>query len=115
MNRRRKAERTEQYDGETYRRLCQIIAFNLRALRASRGFTQEKAAQTCGLSTISYVRVELGATNVTLLTLARIADGYEVSALMLLESMGAEGGSHGFAKNLAGAQPIDTVPAKEHP
>lgn len=80
----RKTSRASLYDGESYRQLLASLAVNLRRLREQRGWTQEQAAERCDLSLIQYARVETRKTNVTFVTLARLADGFGVPPAQLL-------------------------------
>lgn len=80
----RKTTRASLYDGESYRQLLATLAVNLRRLREQREWTQEQAAERCELSLIQYARVETRKTNVTFVTLARLADGFGVSPAQLL-------------------------------
>lgn len=50
----------------------------LRALRTSKGWTLEKAAEQTGVDWRHVQMVEVGDTNVTLLTLVRLAEGFGV-------------------------------------
>lgn len=54
------------------------IGRRLRALRISRGWTLDKAAEQTGVDWRHVQMVEAGDTNVTLLTLVRLAEGFEV-------------------------------------
>jgi transcriptional regulator with XRE-family HTH domain len=56
-----------------------IIAENLRRLRADRGWTQEEAADRAGLQQPSYARIELGRSpDVKLSTLLKLAQAFDV-------------------------------------
>lgn len=82
--RRQRSERVPQYESEAYTRLTKSLALNLRRLRVLRGWTQEEAGHRCGMLMQQYQRVESGAVNVTLTTLARLSEGYGVAASELL-------------------------------
>ncbi len=78
---RRRSKRLPLYDSATYRALRDRVGVNLRLLREARGWSQEEAAHRCGdMAPPYYRRVELGGTNVTTLTLARLCDGLGVDA-----------------------------------
>lgn len=51
---------------------------NLRRLREERGWTQAEAAERCGMSFQQLSQVESGRSNVTLVTLCRLARGLGV-------------------------------------
>lgn len=55
------------------------IGARLRALRKVRGWTLDKAAEQTGVDWRHIQMVEAGQTNVTLLTLVRLAEGFGVA------------------------------------
>ncbi len=63
------------------------LPVKLRALRASRGWTVEQAAEKIGLTQDNLSRIERGLRHPRATTLQRIADGYgvRVEELMALE------------------------------
>jgi transcriptional regulator with XRE-family HTH domain len=66
----------------------EIIAANLRRLRAERGLSQDQVADAAGLQTASYSRVERGESDDVLLsTLQKIATGLDVGVLELLDGI----------------------------
>lgn len=81
---RRKSERQPQYASPTYRALLARIARSVRAHRLARGWSQEEAADRCGMSTRLFQQVEAGASNLTMTTVARLLDGLEIEASELL-------------------------------
>jgi transcriptional regulator with XRE-family HTH domain len=84
MERRRRALRLPLYEARTYRRTVAALAKNLKRLREQRGWTQEQASEACGLGVRALQALELGERNVTLVTLAQVADGFGVSVASLL-------------------------------
>jgi len=86
--RRGKEEREAFYRSAAYRDLEARLAANVRALRAERDWSQELAAEQCGLSPRVVQTVEAG-TNATLVTLARLADGFDVDVTRLLRARAA--------------------------
>lgn len=55
------------------------IGARLRALRKARGWTLDKTAEVTGVDWRHVQMVEVGDTNVTLLTLVRLAEGFGVA------------------------------------
>lgn len=62
----------------------QILAHNLRALRAERGWSQEEFADRCGLHRTYVGAIERGERNVTLNTLDNIAGALGISSAELI-------------------------------
>lgn len=56
----------------------------LRALRGDREWTQERAAERCGLVPRHYQKLESGEVNITLKTLQRLCDAFGVDVTELL-------------------------------
>jgi transcriptional regulator with XRE-family HTH domain len=54
------------------------IGARLRALRAARGWTLDKASEQTGVDWRHIQMVEVGDSNVTVLTLVRLAEGFGV-------------------------------------
>jgi len=80
MRPRNKA-REARYESAAYLGLLGRIGANVRRLREAKGWTQEEAAFQCDdLAAPLLRRIELGATNITALTLSRIAEGFGVDA-----------------------------------
>lgn len=83
--RRRNTDREALYASPAYRALLGRIGANVRRLREAKGWTQEECADRCGeMSAPLLRRIELASTNVTALTLARLAEGLDVDAAELL-------------------------------
>ena len=76
--RKRRVDRIDQYESPVYQELQQRLAAGLKRIRAENDWTQERAAQECGMSTRLYQRCEAGDSNVTLTTLARICSGFQI-------------------------------------
>jgi transcriptional regulator with XRE-family HTH domain len=83
--RRYRAERQKQYESPVYRELAERIAANVRILRAKRGWSQEKAAHRGAMATRILQRVEAAEVNITLTTLARLCEGFDVDGRDLLK------------------------------
>lgn len=65
-----------------------IIADNIRRLRAERGWTQEETADRAGLQQPSYARIELGRSpDVKLSTLLRLARAFDVRLADVLDGV----------------------------
>jgi transcriptional regulator with XRE-family HTH domain len=82
--RRQRAERADQYRSRTYRLLLGSLAANVRALRKMNGWTQEDAAEKCGMAVPVYQRIEAAGVNLTFTTLARLCNGFQVEAQRLV-------------------------------
>jgi transcriptional regulator with XRE-family HTH domain len=61
-----------------FRRALRALGLRVRALREARGWTLEQAAEAMALDLKHLQKVESGLLNVTMVTLLRIADGFEV-------------------------------------
>ena len=64
--------------------LRDIVARNMRRLRAARGLSQESLAHECGINRTYLSGVERSERNVSIDNIARIAKGLGVEAWMLL-------------------------------
>jgi transcriptional regulator with XRE-family HTH domain len=82
--RRRRTDRASLYRRSSYRELTRRLAANVRRMRLANGWTQEQAAEYCEIGSRMYQTIEAGDTNVTLVTLARLADGFDVESGELL-------------------------------
>lgn len=83
--RRSNPARESLYESPAYAVLLGRIGTNLRRLREAKGWTQEECAFRCGdMAAPLLRRIELAATNVTALTLARLAEGLGVDPSELL-------------------------------
>lgn len=88
--RRRKEERAKLYESPVYKDLQQKLSANVRSLRKAKGWTQEEAAHRCGMPVRLLQGVEAGTENVTLITLSRLVEGFEVDVVVLLGSTSEE-------------------------
>ena len=67
-----------------FRELQRRFAENLTRLRAAQGLTQEQLGQRTGLHWRHLQKMEAGESNVTMVTMARLADGLGVDARDLM-------------------------------
>lgn len=66
---------------------------NLRRIREAHGWTQAEAAERCGgMSYQHFAQVESGRSNITLVTLCRVASGLGVDVVELLAGGAADDG-----------------------
>ena len=65
--------------------LRDVLAKNMRRLRAERGLSQEALAHDCGINRTYLSGVERSERNVSIDNIARIARGLKVKAWMLLD------------------------------
>lgn len=84
MAKRRRKERQPLYESAKFLEITALLAANLRALRAQRDWTQEQAAEHCGLPFQTYQPIEYASTNWTAVTLSRLCEGFGVDAAELL-------------------------------
>ena len=84
QQRRRKVERAKLYESPVYLELTKRLASNVRRVRVAKGWTQEEAAHHCGMPVRLLQGIEAGTNNVTLVTLARLVEGFSVDAQKLL-------------------------------
>ena len=78
MPRSRRTERAHLYEGPTFRAIQRRVADRVKKLRNAAKLSQEDAAAKCGLDVRLYQRVERLESNLTLTTLARLVDGFQV-------------------------------------
>jgi transcriptional regulator with XRE-family HTH domain len=72
---RRRPERRWQYESAAYRELVERVAVNVLRRRERGGWTQEALAERCEMSLRHVQAVEGAEMNLTLVTLARLAEG----------------------------------------
>jgi transcriptional regulator with XRE-family HTH domain len=65
--------------------LRDVLAKNMRRLRAARGLTQEALAHECGINRTYLSAVERAERNISIDNVARIATGLEVEPWKLLK------------------------------
>lgn len=80
MARKTRTERVRLYRSRAYKVVQQDLARSVRRLRGKRHWTQEESAHRCGMATRLFQRVEAAAANVTLTTIARLCEGFGVTA-----------------------------------
>jgi transcriptional regulator with XRE-family HTH domain len=68
------------------RRLRSILALNLRRLRSERNWSQEECAHQLGLHSTHLQKLEYGAVNATLRTVAKLCAGFGIAAHELMRS-----------------------------
>ena len=80
--------RASQVAKETDRYKAEVSALGqrIRVLRQARKWTLEQAAEASDIDLKHWQKVEVGAINVTLVTLVRIASGLEVPLAALFKS-----------------------------
>jgi len=69
-------------------RIQSVLARNVRLLREQAGWTQEQAADAASIAARHYQKIEAGTVNVTVSTLARLANGFKVEVKRLFEEGG---------------------------
>lgn len=72
------------------RKLLEVLAHNIRALRRKKGLSQEELAEKCGLHRTYVGSVERGERNVTLSTLEAFSSTLGVSVPQLLTAKAFE-------------------------
>jgi transcriptional regulator with XRE-family HTH domain len=65
--------------------LVELVARRIKALRQARGLTQDAVAEALGIAVKNVQRLEAGRQNMTLKTLAHVADVLDVEAFELLK------------------------------
>lgn len=71
---------------ETLPELVEVVGRRIKALRQARGLTQDAVAEALGIAVKNVQRLEAGRQNLTLKTLAHVADVLDVEAYELLKS-----------------------------
>ena len=66
--------------------LVEVVGRRIKALRQARGLTQDAVAEALGIAVKNVQRLEAGRQNLTLKTLAHVADVLDVEAYELLKS-----------------------------
>lgn len=84
MPRARRAERADLYQRPVYAEVQARLAVRVRRLRRALGLSQTEAAKRCGLTKQQIQRVEAAGANVTFVTLARLAAGFDVDPSRLI-------------------------------
>ncbi len=83
---KKRADSRVQLYGEGYRAVVERVASNVRRLREARGWTQEEAAFRCAeLDPTVFRVVEAARSNITAVTLARLAAGFGVDVRDLFD------------------------------
>jgi transcriptional regulator with XRE-family HTH domain len=67
-------------------KLLEIVAINVRALRAKAGLSQEELAELCGLHRTYIGGIERAERNITMSSLEKIAAGLRTSAATLVSA-----------------------------
>ena len=67
--------------------LQQSFALRIRTLRAEKGLSQEILSNRIGMDRSYYASIETGMRNVTLVNIAKIADGLEVTLSTLMKGV----------------------------
>lgn len=66
-----------------------IVGRNIKAAREAAGLTQEELADRAGMHTMEISRYERGVRDLRMSTVARLADGLEIPAAVLVDGLGA--------------------------
>lgn len=86
-SKRRKASRQPQYESEVFHEIQARVAAAVRSLRKKAKISQEEAAHRCEMSTRLLQQVESAEANLTLTTLARLCEGFEVDISRLVRKV----------------------------
>jgi len=73
-------------DSRAYKAALNVLAENVKRRRIELGLTQEEAAETTRMNPRHYQKLEAGAVNITLRTLARVAGAFETDIASLVKS-----------------------------
>jgi ribosome-binding protein aMBF1 (putative translation factor) len=82
--RRRRPQRAPLYESATFRELQHEIGAAVVELRQRHGWTQEEAAHAAGMGTRLWQRVENAEANLSLVTLARVLDVFQVEPAVVV-------------------------------
>lgn len=74
--------------------LLMRIGCNIRTLRERRGWTQQQLADASGLNRTYLGLVERGVKNISILSLAQIADALDVEPHKLLQALDTDKGNN---------------------
>jgi len=83
---KRGPHRVHHYESAAYREIQERFSQNLRRIRAVHEWTQEMAAERCGMTMQQFQAIESGDANVTFATLARVAAGLGVDVAVLVSA-----------------------------
>ena len=72
------------YKSRVYLDMQARLVEHLRRLRDARGWTQTEAATRLGMKVQQFQQIEAGTNNATMVTLARVAEAFEVDIVELL-------------------------------
>ncbi len=67
--------------------LLELFGNRVRALRKSKGLSQEKLALQIGMDRTYFASVELGKRNISLLNLQKIAEGLDITLSELFQEI----------------------------
>lgn len=84
MPRHRRADRADLYQRPGYLELQARLAVRVRRLREELALSQEEAAKRCGLTKQQIQRIEAAGSNVSFVTLARVAAGFELDPAQMI-------------------------------
>lgn len=84
---RRKTARQPQYESAAFLDIQARVAAAVRSLRKKAKISQEEAAHRCEMSTRLLQQVESAQANLTLTTLARLCEGFEVDISRLVRKV----------------------------
>lgn len=79
----RRAQRQGQYESDAYKDLQARLAANIKRLRAAEAWTQETCAWECKVPVRLLQQIEAEKANVTMTTLARLAQGLKADVRKL--------------------------------
>jgi transcriptional regulator with XRE-family HTH domain len=76
--------RRQQYDTPTVAEVVCRIATNVAGMRVQRQWTQAETAKRCSMSLRLYQRIEGEEANLTVTTICRLCDGFNVDITRIL-------------------------------